>query len=156
MGNCLVVVVQAENGRVSAFYSEDRLVSADVSPSANRNEFIASIDKDGGCGDIFHRNYSRFGAVNARKSGLVFGSLSGPYNLVISDNSQDEDSWSDLRWAYGEVVDMNEFALFGQEFSQSDSPLRNFDNPMSDGVVLLALITDDPFWFKRLYCQVSS
>lgn len=55
MGKC-VDFVKAENGRIAASYNEDGFTSKVDTNSPNLKSFIASVDKNGGCGDTYHRN----------------------------------------------------------------------------------------------------
>jgi hypothetical protein len=54
MGNCVVVVVKAENGRIVVAYNEDGFTS-ERGLTPNFNGFIACVADDGGCGEIFHQ-----------------------------------------------------------------------------------------------------
>jgi hypothetical protein len=63
MGKC-VVVVKAENGRIAAAYSEDGF-SSGVGRSPDLKGFIASVDENSVCGDIFHRNDLGMGVFNS-------------------------------------------------------------------------------------------
>jgi hypothetical protein len=114
MGKC-VVVVKAMNGRIAAAYNENGFASvADWSASPNLNGFIVSVDEDGGCGEIFHRNDLEWGIMNHPSDGPVFGNY--PPDLYISNNChQNEYSRSRLGWSYGRGPGLNQHALFGQE-----------------------------------------
>jgi hypothetical protein len=70
MGKC-VVVVKAENKRISVAYNEDGFAS-DFSISPNLNGFIVSVAKDGGRGEIFHRSDQEVGVENYSLYGPVF------------------------------------------------------------------------------------
>jgi hypothetical protein len=108
MGKC-VVVIKAENGSIAAVYNEDGFTSVE-GWSPNLNGFIVSVDEDGGCGEIFHRNNQRVGVLNH----LFYG----PWlvsDLVISKNChQNEYSFSSLGGSYGRGPGVNRHALFGQ------------------------------------------
>jgi hypothetical protein len=107
MGKC-VVVVKAENGRVAAAYNEDGFTSL-LGHSPNLKGFIASVDDDGGRGEIFHRTDEEVGVLNHSDACPAFGN-----DLYITNNSlQIEDSWSILGGSYG--LGLNQHALFGQE-----------------------------------------
>jgi hypothetical protein len=82
MGKC-IVVVKAENARIAAAYNEDGFTSV-PGHSPNLDGFIASVDGDGGCGEIFHRNDNSVGVYNYSWVGPVFGDY--PEDLYISDN----------------------------------------------------------------------
>jgi hypothetical protein len=116
-GKC-VVVVRAENGRIAAAYNEDAF-SSDDSTTPNRNGFIVSIEADGSCGERFDRNGRYAGIYNLATSGPTFG---GGFDLAISNKcDENEDSYSNLGWAYGERPAANEKTLFGQRnFRVSD------------------------------------
>jgi hypothetical protein len=75
MGKC-VVVVKAENGRIAAVYNEDGFTSARWSHSPNLKGFIASVDGNGGCGEISNRNDHKTGVCNHPDVGPVFGGIS--------------------------------------------------------------------------------
>jgi hypothetical protein len=110
MGKC-VVVVKAENGRIAAAYNEDGFAS-DGSRSPNLNGFIASVEDDGRCGELFHRNDHDVGVFNYDEVGPLFGVV----DLHISNNChQNEYSRSRLGWSYGRGPGLNQYALFGQE-----------------------------------------
>jgi hypothetical protein len=112
MGKC-VVVVKAENGRISVAYNNDGFTSVD-GHSPNYNGFIVSVTDDGGCGEIFHRNYRRVGIWNHPSFGPWFGAY--PYDLFISDNChQNKYSYSRLGASYGRGPELNQSALFMQE-----------------------------------------
>jgi hypothetical protein len=114
MGKC-VVVVKAGNGRIAAAYNEDCFTSVEFSGSLNLNGFIASVDEDGGCGEIFHRNDHEVGAWNHPFDGPDFGDEYSS-DLVISNNCyQNEYSYSILGGSYGSGFGLNQSALFGQE-----------------------------------------
>jgi hypothetical protein len=107
MGKC-VVVVKAENGMMAAAYNEDGFTSL-YSNSPNLNGFIASIDEDGECGEIFRRNGFGSGVLNYSGYGPVFGGF--PNDLYISDDChQNAVSCSTLGTSYGE----SGATLFGQ------------------------------------------
>jgi hypothetical protein len=109
MGKC-VVVVKAENGRISAVYNEDGLTSVKWSRSPNLNGFIVSVDDDGGCGEIFHRTDEEVGVMNYPDAGPWFGS-----DLHISNNChQSESSDSFIGTSYGRGPGLDPYALFGQ------------------------------------------
>jgi hypothetical protein len=110
MGKC-VVVVKDENGRIAAAYNEDGITSV-FGSSPNLNGFIAYVEEDGGCGEIFHRNDQARGIYNHSSFGPWFGGN----DLYISNNCHlGERSWSRLGGAYGTGPDINQYALFGQK-----------------------------------------
>jgi hypothetical protein len=112
MGKC-VVIVKAENGRIAAAYNEDCFTSVHYD-SPNLNGFIVSVADDGGCGEIFHRNYDDVGVLNHPKYGPDFGNDDWS-DLYISNNChQREYSHSRLGKAYGSGSGLNQNALFGQ------------------------------------------
>jgi hypothetical protein len=109
-GRC-VVVVKAENGRIAAAYNEYGFSSVNGF-TPNRNGFIVSIQADGSCGARFDRNVGRIGIRNLASYGPIFG-----IDLCISsDCNENEESWSDLGYSYGEKPGANGTTLFGQEF----------------------------------------
>jgi hypothetical protein len=112
MGKC-VVVVKAENGRIAAAYNEDGFSSVFWSESSNLNGFIASINEDGGVGEIFHRHENAMGILNHLLYGPVFGR--GPCDLGISDNChKNNGSCSSLGNSYGDGPGVDRYALFGR------------------------------------------
>jgi hypothetical protein len=112
MGKC-VVVVMAANKMIAAAYNEDSFISTDWTPSPNLNGFIASVDGDGGCREIFHRNDHVVGVLNHSSSGPWFGNGFG--DLSISNNChQNEYSHSMMGDSYGGGPGLNLYALFGQ------------------------------------------
>jgi hypothetical protein len=114
MGNC-VVVVKAENGKIATAYNEDGVTSDAFSRTPNLKGFIVSVDGDGGCGEMFHRNDLEVGVWNHRNVGPVFGD--GPPDLFISNNChQNGYSFSRLGESYGRGPGVNRYALFGQEY----------------------------------------
>jgi hypothetical protein len=74
MGKC-VVVVKTANGMIAAAYNEDVFTSVFESTSPNLNGFIASVDEEGRCGEIFNRNDQAVGIWNFSVSGPDFGSF---------------------------------------------------------------------------------
>jgi hypothetical protein len=111
MGKC-VVIVKAVNGRIAAAYNEDGFTSVYSQPP-NLNGFIASVAKDGECGEIFNRNDHKVGIWNYNGSGPIFGN-----DLFISNNcNQNENSNSDLGSSCGRRgLGVNYTTLFGQMF----------------------------------------
>jgi hypothetical protein len=112
MGKC-VVVVKAENGRIAVAYNENGFTS-DFSRSPNLNGFIASVDEDSGCGEIFHRNDQEKGIDNRSGVGPDFGCISAS-DLLVSNNCRNDYSFSNLGFAYG-GPGVNQRALFGQMY----------------------------------------
>jgi hypothetical protein len=114
MGKC-VVIVKAENERIAAAYNEDGFTSLNnVSP--NLKGFIASVNEDGGFGEIFDRTDNEMGVWNQPATGPVFGNLNDEDDLFILNNChQNEYSCSRLGGAYGRGTVLNRYALFGQE-----------------------------------------
>jgi hypothetical protein len=109
-----IVIVNAENERIAAAYNEDGFTSANWN-SHNLKGFIVSVDGDGGCGEIFHRNDQAMGVWNHSGVGPMFGAYRR--NLRISNNChQNEYSNSILGGSYGRGLGLNQNALFGQEF----------------------------------------
>jgi hypothetical protein len=85
-GKC-AFVGKGENGRVSAAYNEDGFTSVYESTSPNLNGFIASINEEGGCGELYHRNGSAMAIWNHSGAGPVFDGIDsiGP-DFHISSN----------------------------------------------------------------------
>jgi hypothetical protein len=120
MGKC-VVIVKAENGKIAAAYNEDGFTTtAQFSVSPNLNGFIASINVDGECGEIFHRTEHQVGVENRYGAGPVFGGgdidvFAGRADLFVSSNcNRDTYNWSRLGYSYGDVG--NDTTLFGQRY----------------------------------------
>jgi hypothetical protein len=84
MGKC-VVVAKADNEKLVAAYTEDGFTSVDRITTPNLNGFIASVDEEGGCGEIFHRNDQDIGVCNSYACGPDFGDDYGR-DLRISSN----------------------------------------------------------------------
>jgi hypothetical protein len=114
MGKC-VVVVKAENGRIAAAYNEDGFTSVNGS-SPNLNGFIVSVDGNGGCGEIFHRN-CYLGIFTHLLKGPAFGLVD---LFISSDCHQYEFSYSILGLSYGRGPGVNPYALFGQNSFRVD------------------------------------
>jgi hypothetical protein len=114
MGKC-VVVVKAENGRIAAAYNENGFTSINGS-SPNHNGFIVSVNEDGGCGEVFHRNDHESGVWNYAWCGPVFGNVNSS-DLDISNYCYlNERSSSILGASYGNPNQwLDPYALFGQE-----------------------------------------
>jgi hypothetical protein len=112
MGKC-VVVVKAENGRIAAAYNEDSFTSILNIQSPNLNGFIVSVDDNGCCGEIFHRNDQGFGVRNHPYAGPAFGEYN-PDLYISNDCHQNDDSYSRLGRSYGSGMGLNQYALFGQ------------------------------------------
>jgi hypothetical protein len=111
MGKC-VVVVKAENGRIAVAYNEDGFFTFKRGHTPNLNGFIACVDENGECGEIFHRTISEVGIFNSVGCGPWFGYQSGRCDLVIDDDChQYENSLSMLGTSYG-GPDVNQDALF--------------------------------------------
>jgi hypothetical protein len=74
-----------------------------VSTSPNINGFIASIDEDGGCGEIFYRNDEEMGIMNHHLYGPVLGSgRIGGWDLEIYENCHlNDNSMCKLGTSYG-------------------------------------------------------
>lgn len=85
-----VVVVMAENGEIAAAYNEDGFTSVECL-SPNLKGVIASVNDDGGYGEIFHRNdrYRGMGIVNYLLWDPVFGI---GWAIHISDNCHQNDN----------------------------------------------------------------
>jgi hypothetical protein len=112
MGSC-AVVVKADNGRIAVAYNEDGFASG-YSRIPNLNGFIASVEGDVRCGEIFHQNDREYGVYNFPGFGPDFGTESGT-DLHISSNCQEnEDSRSVLGVSYG-GPGVDRYALLGQE-----------------------------------------
>jgi hypothetical protein len=68
---------------IATAYNDDGFTSV-YSRLPNLNGFIASVDGDGGCGKIFHRNDNAVGVLNHYFDGPWFGNLNSS-DLRISD-----------------------------------------------------------------------
>jgi hypothetical protein len=114
MGKC-VVIVKATNGMTATAYNEDGFTSVKYGHSPNLNGFIASVDGDAGCGEIFHRNDQDVGVWNHPGNGPAIGSGFGDL-YISSDCHQAEYSYNSLGVSYGRGTGLNQYALFGQEW----------------------------------------
>jgi hypothetical protein len=99
-----------------AVYNEDGFTSVDYSSSPNLNGFIASVDEEERCQEIFHRRIAQeYGICNHTLWGPVFGRWGG-HDLAIARNChQNENSRSKLGGCYGRSPGINPSVLFGQE-----------------------------------------
>jgi hypothetical protein len=114
MGKC-VAVVKAKNGRVAAAYNDDGFTSL-LGNSPNLKGFIASVNEDGGCGEVFHRSDQEVGIYNHRSYGPWLANLNYEDDLRISNEChQNEYSYSRLGGSYGIGPGLDQYALFGQE-----------------------------------------
>jgi hypothetical protein len=115
MGKC-VVVIKAENGRIAIAYNEDGFTSVYESTSPNLNGFIACVDQNGRCGEVYHRNDSEAGVYSHPSFGPMFGNDEN-CDLAISNRChQNEFSWSELGSSYGAPGYVYKYALVGSSW----------------------------------------